>query len=442
MRWGAVPCQPAKVCEKCKLSNLGTSAPPREKKESKNLHLEVNSVNFFDVIMKTDKRMKAHLTFCTALCLLFAFCQSEIITSEIEVLENPKVTTKEYSVTHSSTMSNFTGITIQLYLREKYLSNTLNTSNLENKVVLFIHGNSVPGTVSFDLNKAGYSWMNALAEAGLDVFSVDLTGYGASTRPAPMNEVCNLSRSDQAALGLNRCTAKYNFVLKTSPDEVQEINTVVDYIRNLRKVQKVYLIGYSLGGARTLAYASTHPDKVARIVTLGNGTFSNTDWLRPRQIPAVGAPVAIQTRQEFINNWTKSIKSDIQVESGIQNLVFDELLKTDPLGASWGSGGSRSPTISVFGFVKADLKKVTQPILILNGTHDHLGFPAAGRALWSDVASTQKIHLEVQGASHFVLWERQHTAVFKASAEWLQNGTIGGRNNSRGKIDTAGNYIW
>ena len=42
--------------------------------------------------------------------------------------------------------------------------------------------------------------MGYLADAGFDVFAMDMTGYGRSTRPAAMNDPCNLSKEQQATL--------------------------------------------------------------------------------------------------------------------------------------------------------------------------------------------------------------------------------------------------
>ena len=42
--------------------------------------------------------------------------------------------------------------------------------------------------------------MAYLARAGFDVFSMDMTGYGRSTRPAAMNDPCNLAENQQAAV--------------------------------------------------------------------------------------------------------------------------------------------------------------------------------------------------------------------------------------------------
>ena len=67
-----------------------------------------------------------------------------------------------------------------------------------NPVVLFVHGAGTPGDVGFDVAHQDYSWMAYLARAGFDVFAMDMTGYGRSTRPAAMNDPCNLSAEQQA----------------------------------------------------------------------------------------------------------------------------------------------------------------------------------------------------------------------------------------------------
>src|SRR5947209_13752551 len=66
-------------------------------------------------------------------------------------------------------------------------------------VVLFVHGAGTPAEVSFDVPNQDYSWMAYLARAGFDVFSMDMTGYGRSTRPPAMNDPCNLTSEQQAA---------------------------------------------------------------------------------------------------------------------------------------------------------------------------------------------------------------------------------------------------
>ena len=61
------------------------------------------------------------------------------------------------------------------------------------------HGAGTPAEVSFDVPYQDYSWMAFLAHAGFDVFAMDTTGYGRSTRPPAMNDPCNLSPEQQRA---------------------------------------------------------------------------------------------------------------------------------------------------------------------------------------------------------------------------------------------------
>ena len=69
---------------------------------------------------------------------------------------------------------------------------------------LFVHGAGTPAEVAFDVPYQDYSWMAYLARAGFDVFAMDTTGYGRSTRPAPMNDPCNLAKDRQAPFVIGR----------------------------------------------------------------------------------------------------------------------------------------------------------------------------------------------------------------------------------------------
>ena len=60
----------------------------------------------------------------------------------------------------------------------------LRGASVADRVVLFVHGAGTPAEVAFDVPYQDYSWMAYLARAGFDVFSMDMTGYGRSTRPA------------------------------------------------------------------------------------------------------------------------------------------------------------------------------------------------------------------------------------------------------------------
>lgn len=108
-----------------------------------------------------------------------------------------------------STVPAMQGQIAQLYVRERATAEVSAAGNLDGKVVLFIHGAGTPAEVGFDVPVAGYSWMAYLAERGFDTFSMDMTGYGPSTRPYAMNDRCNLSAEQQQQEFGDACAATY-----------------------------------------------------------------------------------------------------------------------------------------------------------------------------------------------------------------------------------------
>ncbi len=183
--------------------------------------------------------------------------------AESENSGNP-IRSIDHFVPHISSVPAINSKLVGLYVREKVQHSSRGTG----PVVLMIHGHPVGSTATFDVAYNNYSWMNALAESGLDVFALDLTGYGLSPTPA-MDDPCNASDTDQSTL-LGRltspCPPRYAFQATTAESDWADIDAVVDYIRQLRRVDKVSLIGWSVGGPRAGGYAARYPDKVARLV--------------------------------------------------------------------------------------------------------------------------------------------------------------------------------
>ena len=173
----------------------------------------------------------------------------------------------------TSTVPAIAGQPAQLYLRERVLAGTaLRGRSFDDRVVLFVHGAGTPAEVSFDVPYQDYSWMGHLARAGFDVFSVDMTGYGRSTRPFPMNDPCNLAADKQAqfigSLLQAPCKPTYPGAMTTIASDWDEISGAVDYIRTLRRVEKVHMVAWSLGGPRSGGYAAKHPERIGRLVWL------------------------------------------------------------------------------------------------------------------------------------------------------------------------------
>jgi pimeloyl-ACP methyl ester carboxylesterase len=331
-----------------------------------------------------------------------------------------------------STVPAIAGQSTQIYVREVVEAGTiLRGGPSADRVALFIHGAGTPAEVSFDVPYQDYSWMAYLAHAGFDVFSMDMTGYGRSTRPAAMNDPCNLSAAQQAtfvpALIPKPCDATYPHQMTTLASDWHDIDAVVDHVRSLRHVEKLNLLAWSLGGPRSAGYAAQHADKVAKLVLLAPAYNRAAVADAPAQVPPNGAAFNTQSRDEFIANWDRQVGCPDQYDAPARDSVWSEMLLSDPVGATWGSGVRRAPQVTSWGWTTAVVSKTQIPALMVSGAHDKQVNPDRVRELYNDFGSPKKVFVDLACSSHNAMWEKNHLLLFKASLEWLTQGSVQGK---------------
>jgi fermentation-respiration switch protein FrsA (DUF1100 family) len=71
--------------------------------------------------------------------------------------------------------------------------------------------------------------------------------------------------------------------------------------------------------------------------------------------------------------------------------------------------------------------KTQIPILMVSGEHDKQVPTDRVRELYADLASHQKVFIELACSSHNAMWEKNHLLLFRASLEWLGQGTVNGK---------------
>jgi pimeloyl-ACP methyl ester carboxylesterase len=298
-------------------------------------------------------------------------------------------------------------------------------------VALFIHGAGTPAEVSFDVPYADYSWMAYLAHAGFDVFAMDMTGYGRSTRPAAMNDPCNLASSQQKLFIPNLiaapCDASYPHQMTTLASDWHDIDAVVDHILTLRHIDKLSLLAWSLGGPRSAGYAAQHADKVAKLVLLAPAYNRNVSATPPAQVPANGAAMNTQSREEFIANWDRQVGCPDQYERATLNSVWSEMISSDPVGATWGTGVRRAPQVTSWGWTQLLVSATKVPTLMVSGAYDKQVNPDRVRELYADLGSSKKVFVDLACSSHNAMWEKNHSLLFSASLEWLTKTTVQGK---------------
>jgi pimeloyl-ACP methyl ester carboxylesterase len=337
--------------------------------------------------------------------------------------------TIDHYVPVTSLAPSMRGETATIYVRERVApATTLRSRTLEDRVVVFVHGAGTPAEVAFDA--PGASWMAYLAGAGYDAFSMDMTGYGRSTRPHAMNDPCNFSQAQQAdfipALIPAPCPPSYPFAATTIESDWHDLDAVVEYVRALRGVERVHLVAWSLGGPRAGGYAARHPEKVASVVLLSPAYSRARSADRPAQLPVPGTPMTKQSRADFDALWDRQLGCPDQYEPRVRASVWRAMLASDPVGATWGPGVRRAPNVTTWGWSRAEVAEQRTPMLLIAPETDGQVSPERVMELYEDLGATKKLLVHLACSSHNAMWETNREKLFAASLEWLREGTVSG----------------
>ncbi len=137
-------------------------------------------------------------------------------------------------------------VKLQLYRRRK-TEPTANAAPLP--VLLMVHGSSISGMSSWDLNVPGageYSVMNVFAGFGYDCWVIDFEGYGKSSVTSGNSDI---------------------------KSGVADLVAATPLIAKETGQQKFHMMGESSGALRVAAFAAAHPERVDR-VCLGAYTYT------------------------------------------------------------------------------------------------------------------------------------------------------------------------
>ncbi|MCC7486014.1 MAG: alpha/beta fold hydrolase [Burkholderiales bacterium] len=348
--------------------------------------------------------------------------------------------TTDSFVAHVSTVPANEGKTVGLFVREKALAATLESS-VKPRVVLMVHGGFGPCVVAYDLQYRDYSFMSVLARAGFDVFTMAHTGYGPSPRPL-MDDPCNVDAEFQPLLVPHvlrePARPRFPYKLVSSRTEWDELETVVRHVRRLRGVERVSLVGWSTGAPRAGGFAALHPDEVDKLVLFGPAPwFPNEE--PPARMPEPGAPTLLQTREFLLERrWRDHVHCEGQIEDpGVCDAYWREIMAVDEVGATWGANGEgmiRAPARMNFGW-RTNLGRITAPTLVVLGEYDNY---AQRLQAWRGLAVEHRLFIKVACASHFVSFERGRHLLHRATREWLAGGTVDGARTGEFFADVDG----
>jgi carboxylesterase len=152
-----------------------------------------------------------------------------------------------------------------------------------------------------------------------------------------------------------------------------------------------------MGGTLSVRLAEIRPDDVAALVLVNPSLM--TLRLDAKLLPLIA---------KLTPSWAP-IGSDIK-KPGITELAYPKL-----------------PTRAVLGLrrlwaaTRADLAKVTAPLLVFRSREDHIVEPASAKALLAGVSSTDTTEVVLENSYHVATLDNDAPAIFAESVEWIRS---------------------
>jgi pimeloyl-ACP methyl ester carboxylesterase len=279
------------------------------------------------------------------------------------------------------------------------------------RTLLYCHGATYPAHTAFDLPLAGVSWMDYIAGRGFDVWSLDLPGYGRSTRPAAMDQ-----------------PPEANPPLVRGEEAVAAIGAALAFIRQRRNVARTQLMAWSWGCSLIARFATENPSLVERV------TLFAPQWLREGASPA-GTPIGAfrsvtqaQARERWMAGVPEAARAAL-IPPGWFEHWAGVTWATDPVGLRQNPAVLRAPNGVLLdsreywqaGRPWWDPAKLTAPALIVVGEWDRDTPPAMSTTLFPLLtASPGKRCVLLGEGTHSMLMERNRGALFQAVQVFLE----------------------
>jgi pimeloyl-ACP methyl ester carboxylesterase len=276
---------------------------------------------------------------------------------------------------------------VKLFLWEKCAGEPAKSA----AAILFVHGSSMAAQPTFDLQVPGrVSAMDYFARRGFDCWSVDMEGYGRSTKDRDNNA--------PIAQGADDCHA------------------AAQYIQKLRGKRPLLVYGISSGALRAALFAQRHPDMVARLALdamVWTGEGSPTLAERRKKLPEFAA----QNRRPIDTAFVQSIFTRDHPGTAEQKVIdafADAIVALDtsvPTG-TYVDMCSKLPVV--------DPGKITAPTLIMRGQWDGIAAMEDLLAFFAKLPNPDKHFAVMPGISHASFQQKNYMLVYHILASFFE----------------------
>lgn len=210
-------------------------------------------------------------------------------------------------------------------------------------VLFMVHGSSNSTRSSYDLDVPGkeeYSFMNAMAAHGFDVWTMDHDGYGLSESSGNNSDI---------------------------DSGVKDLEAAIPVVMKETGVTKLHFYGTSSGAIRAGAYANANPDRVERLI-LCAFTYKGEDSPEMARRRARADELRANTRRKRDANMIRSIFTRDGHPGAVDPAVPEAIIKAEaPFGDTIPTGTYLDMAVNL---PKVDPKKVLCPVLMLRGIWD------------------------------------------------------------------------
>jgi pimeloyl-ACP methyl ester carboxylesterase len=270
---------------------------------------------------------------------------------------------------------------IKLFMFEKNDGDPAKTSG----TILFVHGSSMAGQPTFDLQVDGRpdsSAMDWFARRGFDCWSVDMEGYGRSTKDRDNNA--------PIAQGADDCFA------------------AATHIHSLRGKRPLLVYGISSGALRAAMFAQQHPEMVSRLAldaVVWTGEGSPTLAERRKKLPEFMAKNRRPIDKAFIHSIFDRDHPGT-AEENVIDAFADAVVALDnsvPTG-TYVDMCSRLPVV--------DPEKITVPTLIMRGQWDGIASISDLIKFFEKLPNPDKHFAVMPGISHASFQQKNYALVY------------------------------
>ena len=277
-------------------------------------------------------------------------------------------------------------------------------------IVLILHGSAVPVSGNPAYPFGGRSMMQALADDGLDVWSVDFYGFGASDRYPEMNE----APGRHPPLG-------------TAEQQAKQTDSVVAFLRRRYSTEQIDLIGLSGGNMTAGLYAARHHELISRLILFGPVTPFTAGPAPETAVPAYDF-VTPQSLWSSFTSRSQKVAGPPVLDSTMYEGWAATYLDSDPTSRTRTPASVRVPSgwqadlaaISTgrFPYDPGAIRAAT--LVVMGEWDDDIATFAGAEWLLKRLRQAAQRRLAVIGrGSHTIQFEAERTQLYRVMADFL-----------------------